>query len=132
MATICGYHHVAIRTRDFDKSLAFYRQVLGSEIHRLWGEGNHRGVLLTLGNGNLLELLASDAPLAGPDDVLIHFALATDDVAGMVERAVAAGAEVTSAFRTLDLPAQPAPFRGNNAFVKGPDGELVEFFLELS
>ncbi len=132
MASICGYHHVAIRTRDFDKSLAFYRQVLGSEIHRLWGEGDHRGVLLTLGNGNLLELLASDALATGPDDVLIHFALATDDVPGMVDRAVAAGAEVASAYKTLDIQAEPSPFRGCNAFIKGPDGELVEFFQELS
>ena len=132
MAKICGYHHIAIRTRDFTRSEAFYRQVLGCEVHRAWGEGNARGVLLTLGNGNLLELLATgDAAATVPDSVLIHFALATDDVAGMVERAVAAGAEVCGAMKTLDIPAQPAPFRGCNAFVKGPDGELVEFFQEL-
>jgi glyoxylase I family protein len=130
MATVSGYHHIAIRTRDMARSMAFYREVMGCDIFRAWGEGEHRGVLLTLGEGDLLELLSGGEETSVPDQVLIHFALATDDVEGMVERAVAAGATVATAPKSLDLPAQPARFRGRNAVVKGPDGELVEFFQD--
>jgi len=47
-----GIHHVAIRVKDFDASLAFYTDGLGMTQTMAWGEGDKRAVMLDAGNGN--------------------------------------------------------------------------------
>ena len=122
-----GFHHLALRARDFDASVRFYTQALGFAPKLAWGEGDGRAVMLDCGNNNCLEIFAG-AKEDRPEGVLLHFALRTTDVDGAVQRAVAAGAVVTIEPRSIAFPdpANPAPVR--LAFCRGLDGEVIEFF----
>jgi glyoxylase I family protein len=126
----CGFHHVAIRTAKWDESLNFYTQALGFNLRIQWGEAPRRACMLDTGDGNYLEIFERDAIEGGPADErasILHFALRTNDCEAATERARAAGAPVT-----LE-PKVPEPFtklglKTKISFVKGPDGEIVEFF----
>ncbi len=125
-----GFHHVAIRTANWDASIRFYTEGLGFNQKITWGEAPRRAVMLDTGDGNYLEIFERDAIENGPDDnraSILHFALRATDCEAAVESARAAGAEVT-----LE-PKVPEPFtkmglKTKIAFIKGPDGEIVEFF----
>lgn len=54
--TDCGFHHVAIRARDFDKSVGFYTDVMGFRRKIGWGQKPGRAVMLDVGDGNYLEI----------------------------------------------------------------------------
>jgi glyoxylase I family protein len=122
-----GFHHVALKVRDFDATLKFYVEGLGCTEALLWGEGDSRGALLDSGDGNYIEVFAGGSKEIKPDSAIIHFAFRSDNVDAAIEAARAAGAEITvepkdGAFRTNP----PVPIR--IAFCKGPDGEVIEFF----
>lgn len=126
MASINGFHHLALKARDIEKSVAFYRDGLGLGEKRRWGEGDGRAAMLDAGGGNILEIFAGGAG-PRPDGVLVHVAFRTADCDGMLSRARAAGAEVTREPNSVQLPGAP-PAAVRIAFCKGPDGELIEFF----
>jgi glyoxylase I family protein len=134
-----GFHHIAIRAFDFDASLRFYTEGLGfvraygwGEDGRSKGEKDSRAALLDTGDGNYLELFAGGTrPHGTPpaEEVMLHFALRSTDTDAACERARRAGATVTTEPKSVspahaDAPAQT--FR--IAFVRGLDGELIEFF----
>jgi glyoxylase I family protein len=91
-----GFHHVAIRAYDWDKSVKFYMEALGFEEKIRWGEGPERGIMLDTGDGNYLEIFANGSGEPKPEGCIIHFALRTDDCDAAVERARAAGAVITT------------------------------------
>ena len=49
-----GFHHVAIRARDFDKSVAFYTAALGFTPKIAWVDKPSRAIMLDTGDGNYL------------------------------------------------------------------------------
>ncbi len=128
-----GFHHVALRTADFDAAVAFYRDGLGFPEKISWGEGDGRAVLLDAGNGNYVEIFAggdqATGDAAGP---FLHFALRTDDCDAALARAVAAGAEVTVPPKDVTIPSRPGPTPVRIAFCRAPGGELIEFFQNES
>ena len=124
----CGFHHIAIRTNDWDKSIRFYCDGLGFAEKINWGASPTRAVMLDTGDGNYLEIFERDvaSTLSGEPN-LLHLCFRTNDCAKAVETARAAGAEVTAE------PTVPGVFTAMGletiiAFVKGPDGEIIEFF----
>ena len=123
-----GFHHVAIKVADFDKSVRFYTDGLGFVERARWGEGDGRAVLLDTGDGNYFEIFAGGSPASGEGDgPILHVALRSDDVDGAIARARAAGAEVTMEPTDVDIPARTVlPVR--IAFCRAPGGETVEFF----
>jgi glyoxylase I family protein len=123
-----GFHHVAIRAHDFDASVRFYTQALGFVETIRWGEGSKRAIMLDAGDGNYLEIFANAAPGPKPEGAILHFALRTTDADAAIERARAAGAEVTVEPKDLTLQSTPGPTPIRIAFCKGPDGEIIEFF----
>lgn len=121
-----GFHHVAIKAKDFDKSVRFYIDALGFREKIRWGEGDKRGILLDTGDGSFLEVFAGGAGGTSGGQ-LVHFALRTGNCDAALERARAAGAPVTVEPKDVTIPSHPpTPIR--IAFCKGPDGELIEFF----
>src|SRR5436309_1866105 len=126
----CGFHHVAIRVVDFDATLRFYTGALGFRKAVEWGEGDGRACMLDTGDGNYLEVFAGGKRPPGetaPEGAIIHFALRTDDCDAALERARAAGAEVTMEPKDLAVFGDP-PIPIRIAFFKGPGGEIVELF----
>jgi glyoxylase I family protein len=122
-----GFHHVAIRSADFDRSVRFYTEGLGFRRKIAWGEGTGRAVMLDTGDGNYLEIFANGTPGEKPEGCIVHFALRTGDCDRAVARARAAGARITVEPRDVLIPSDP-PTAVRLAFCTGPDGEVIEFF----
>jgi glyoxylase I family protein len=66
------------------------------------------------------------------EGAILHFALRTPDTAAALKRATDAGCEVHIATKTIPIKntvrGTPDVVPITIAFIKGPDGELVEFF----
>jgi len=123
-----GFHHVAIRARDFDASVRFYTEALGFKEKLRWGQGDKRAIMLDAGDGNYLEIFANGQEGPKPEGAIIHFALRTDNTDAAIARARAAGAIVTVEPKDVLIPSAPQPTPVRLAFCKGPDGEVIEFF----
>jgi len=126
------FDHVAITVRDMQRSVAFYRDLLGFDVlgQLLVNEGRTKLVYLRSGGAyvELFEYRDHDAETAVgvPDTVggFKHLALQTDDVDGLAARLKAAGIEFT-----LD----PLDAEGGVrlAFFRDPDGNLLEIVSGL-
>ena len=121
-----GYHHVALRAKDFDKTIRFY-ETIGCTVLRSWGEGDKRACMLDVGGNNILEVFAGGADVPEDKPHFEHIALRSEDVPGDFQNALAAGA------RPRMEPGE-ANLGGNYpiamAFVYGPNDEVIEFFRE--
>jgi glyoxylase I family protein len=117
-----GFHHIAIRVFDFDKTVSFYTEVLGFKEQVRWGEGNARAIMLDTGDGNYLEVFAGGAQGQKDEGAFLHLALRSDNVTEAIELARAAGMEVTVEPKDAVLGGVPVRI----AFFKGPDGEIIE------
>lgn len=124
----CGFHHVAVRTPDWDGSLKFWVEGLGFFKAVEWGEAPKRAALLDVGDGNYLELFERDAlENTDAEAPILHFCFRVDDCDAAVARAKSIGARVTME------PADPEVFSSRGlkvriAFIQGPGGEVCEFF----
>ncbi len=125
----CGFHHLALRVRDFDKSYKFYTETLGFRLRTAWGEGDGRVALLDLGDGGYLELFAGRTTEEA-QGIFWHVALKVDDVDAAYARAMAAGCEDYRTPREALLGDGEVKIAVRLAFVRGFDGELLEFFCE--
>lgn len=101
---------VLYRPVDYERSVAFYRDVLGLHIYREWGSGT----VFFLGGG-LLELSRSAGPVT--DDKLT-FWLQVRDVDAEFARLAAAGVEVVEA--PVD-----EPWGLREARLRDPDGLML-------
>ena len=128
--TAPGFHHIALRVRDFDATLRLYQDGFGFERVYGWGDGDGRAAMLDTGDGNYLEVFAGGKRPAGedaPEGALLHLALRTPDVDAAYARALAAGARSQTAPTDVEIAGDyPVPVR--LAFVVGLDGEVIEFF----
>jgi glyoxylase I family protein len=124
-----GLHHIALRARNFDRTLGFYREVLGCTAAMEWGEAPKRAVMLDTGEGNYVEVFERpDAPAPNDEPTLLHFALRTSDCDKATEQVRAAGYPVTMEPASIDMPTAPEPTLVRISFCTGPDGETIEFF----
>jgi catechol 2,3-dioxygenase-like lactoylglutathione lyase family enzyme len=124
----CGFHHISIQTQTYDESMHLYRDILGMQVRLETNLGARRLALLDMGDGSYVELQwnpEKDGPLA-PGNPLAHFALATHDVRGVIEKLRAAGYPITMEPKDVQLGTLPASV----AFFTGPSGESVELFQE--
>ncbi len=127
---IHAVHHIALKCRgtaQFERTVAFYRDVLGMPVVRAWGEGDGAGIMLDTGAG-LMEIFAS-APDAPGQGAIRHFALATSDVDACARAVKAAGYDVFTKPNDIVIASEP-PFPARIAFCTGPVGEEIEFFQE--
>ncbi len=131
----CGYHHIALRARNFERSFAFYTEGLGFTLAHQWGEGEGRIALLDMGDGNYLELFASRPDQTPPEGGEVpppwpyfHLAMRTADVDADTEKIRALGCKVTIEPKTVDVGTKTIRV----SFFLGPDGEVLEFFQHLA
>lgn len=128
--SIKGLHHVSLKPvgrAEFEKTKAFYQQILGLSVVREWGEGDACAAMLSTGN-SLLEISAAGTGQF-PAGMIHHYALAVENVDGVVEAVRRAGCRVTMEPTDKVLPSEP-PYAIRIAFFEGPCGECVELFEE--
>jgi glyoxylase I family protein len=129
-----GFHHVCVKTRDWDRTIEFYRDVLGCTEKIMWRSPPQRAGMLDTGDGNYIEIFEDLEYRPAPNGSVIHFALRTsrlDDVAALVRRA---GAKITVEPKDVTL----ATTNGAGAvpirvfFCEGRNGEVIEFFQNVA
>lgn len=125
-----GFHHIGLKCSDIEKSLSMYCALGMKEVVR-WGQGSGLVVMLDIGDGGRMELFANGSDEFSANGKWIHFAMAVEDVDAAYERALGAGFVTKTAPKVVQLPSSPEPISINIAFVKGPDGEEVEFFRQV-
>lgn len=125
---IKGFHHVALAAADFDTSLRFYTEGLGFKLYAKWGTPEKTIALLDIGCGEYIELFSNGIDKPEENSRYMHLAFKTDDVEGMVSKAIAAGAKPHIAPKLVHTGSSPVDLTINCGFVIGPDGEKIEFF----
>ena len=126
-----GIHHVALRTKTWDASLAFYKGVLGFAEKITWAypDGNRAGMFDT-GGGAYLEIFENHTYAPATDGVLMHIAIRATDVNAVTDRVRAAGCKLTVEPKDVTIQTTngtgPVPLR--LAFFEGPNGEIWELF----
>ena len=125
-----GFHHIALKCKDIEKSLKMYESLGMREIVR-WGEGDGLIVMLDVGDGGRIELFANGSDEYSVNGKWQHFALKVDDVDAVFATAREAGFDEHIAPKVVPLASSPEAISINIAFVVGPDGEQVEFFKEI-
>ena len=125
-----GFHHIALRCANIEKSLEMYKALGMKEIVR-WGEGEKLIVMLDVGDGGRIELFANGSDEYSVKGKWNHFALRVDDVDAAYQTALNAGFQPLILPKVVPLDSQPEKISINVAFVTGPDGEELEFFREV-
>lgn len=147
-----GLHHVAIRTRDWERTLRFYRDVLGYPVKMAWEEGvgtlnerlaqrnsrSQRWAYLDTGDGAYLEIFddpsfiaptgADSDPVKNPGSALVHFGVRTANIDDVLGRARAHGETVLGepTAYTLHTTTGQGPVTVRLCFLQGPNGEYIE------
>lgn len=116
------FEHIGVMVKDLDRSVAFYRDVLGLPLReRVRVREGMEIAFLPCGESEV-ELICTQGDFPR-DGITNHLAFATADIAGDLARLAAAGVEL------LDRePRYIPPLRAYVAFCRGPDGEKLELF----
>jgi len=129
-----GFHHVCIKTREWDRTIEFYRDVLGCTEKIAWRAVPQRAMMLDTGDGNYMEVFEDLEYRPAANGSVVHFALRTtrlDDVAARVRQA---GAKITIEPKDVTITttngAGAVPIR--IFFCEGPSGEVIEFFQNVA
>ena len=125
-----GFHHIGLKYKELSRSLEFYRALGLKEVVR-WGDEGDEIVMMALDDGGIIELLPYRGEEFSEKGKWIHFAIEVDDVDLAYKTALAAGAVSVTAPKIVPLNSKPEPMSINIAFVKGPDGEELEFFKKI-
>ncbi|WP_316802580.1 VOC family protein [Pedobacter nototheniae] len=137
---VLGLHHIAIRAKDFDRTLNFYTQGLGFTVSHSWTlpEFNiKQACMLKSADGDsYIEIFdyQANAPTQGQkangdEEIktgsLLHFALNVVDAKLAFNQAIDAGGQECVKPMVLQL-GKPA-VEVKNALVYSPNGEVIEF-----
>lgn len=120
--------YTGIRTRDLDRSVAFYTDVMGLELFDRYELPQNKGELANVGNdakGHTIEInwYADDSPVAGPyreGEELDHLAFYVEDFDAAVKHLEEKG-----------YPLVLGPIESKHSiwgYILDPDGIYVELF----
>ncbi|MBR6483731.1 MAG: VOC family protein [Clostridiales bacterium] len=116
-------HHISMKTGDkdrFQKTVSFYRDILGLEVFSEWEEGIFFGI------GNSYLEIWNNGEGSEEKGAIRHFALAVRGVDEMAKRISDAGYEVFIEPKDITV----STFRARICFCRGPLGEEIELFEE--
>jgi len=132
-----GFHHVCLKTRDWDATMRFYQDTLGCTEKIAWRAAPQRAVMLDAGDGNYIEVFEDAAYTGAANGAINHFALRTTRLDEVAARVRAAGFKITVEPRDVTIQTtNPSPSSGQAAigpvpvrifFCDGPNGESIEF-----
>ncbi len=138
--SIAGIHHIAIRTHNFEGTLAFYTKALDFSLRRAWSLPSFnlkQAAMLQSADGHsYIELYDEDADIPAQgrkrlpgeplvQTALLHICLKAADAAEAFRRAIAHGA--TPCLEPMELELGMPGVRVRNALVYSPNGEVIEF-----
>jgi catechol 2,3-dioxygenase-like lactoylglutathione lyase family enzyme len=144
----CGLHHTAIWTRDWRRTLEFYRKWLGFSLKMGWDTAPRRSAYLDGGDGTCIEVFERlafvptfsnstpntwpDLPANGP--AFSHVYLRTDRLDIACEHARAAGARVPVEPQqfTLDTTTGQGARPVRLCLLEGPSDEQIELLQNAS
>lgn len=118
--------HTMLRVGDLDRSIAFYRDIMGMELLRKNENTEYKYTLAFLGYGDESENSVIELTYNwGVEEYDLgnaygHIALGFDDIYAACDAIKVAGGNVTR---------EPGPVKGGTteiAFVKDPDGYMIE------
>ena len=72
-ALISGFHHICVKTRDWDRTMSFYKDTLGFVEKITWRAAPQRAVMLNAGDGNYLEVFEDHAYTPSPEGLLYYW-----------------------------------------------------------
>ncbi len=121
-----GFHHAAIKVKDFDATVAMYKTVLGCQETAAWGEGDSRGIMLDTGDGACFEVFAGGTGETSGSG-FYHMALRTTKLDEVIAGIRTYGLTVTMEPKDIVIPSNP-PMPARIAFFNGLDGESIELF----
>jgi lactoylglutathione lyase len=135
-------HHTSVTVSDMDRSLAFYRDLLGmeviSELDRSGGYAStvtgipeaHLRIVYVEGGNHKIELIEYLNPKGRPVDMstanpgIAHLAFEVDDLEGMYEELSAAG--VTFRSEPVEVPGGGPNAGTRIVYVRDPDNFTIE------
>ena len=115
---------VLVGTADFDRSSAFYGDLLGFSVAETWGDPDGRGTLFQVASGGVIEVFEDSPhhPFEPPAGVKV--AVEVDDADALFERVAAAGAEIVE-------PVGERPWGHRNFEILDPSGLRLVFFTVI-
>ena len=121
-----GFHHIGLFVKDAQKSLDFYTKGLGAKetFSFPMGDSGQTIYLVDLGNNAVVEIIPRGNGEEESNAHWAHIAVRTDDARAAYDMAVGAGAVSRSEPQEMKLGTMAVC----NAFVYGPDREVIEFF----
>jgi lactoylglutathione lyase len=121
-----GIHHLGLWVKDPQKSLDFYTKGLGGAIVHSFPMADKPATinLVDLGGNAVVEIIPRGNGEEEANAHWAHVAIRTDDARGAYDRALKAGAVSRTAPQDMNLGTMAV----TNAFVYGPDREVIEFF----
>lgn len=116
------FEWVTFRVRDLEKSLVFYRDLLGFPVSERFGPPSHEIVMLGDADSAKVELIAGDAVPDCPGEG-VSIGVTPPDMTALLKKLEKAGVLI------------PAPFSPNPSlrfyFIKDPDGYTVQLVEHL-
>ncbi len=119
----------AFYARDFERSVAFYRDTLGMEAVGGWDRPDGKGALLSTGGAAVIEIYgaAQGESYQGPGPVALNLAIRLASV-----KAVDDYYQRLAGLGLAQLePPQDRPWGHRSFIVHDPDGIPIHFYCEL-
>ena len=121
---------VALTVKDYERTLGFYRDVLGLPLVEAWEDAEGSGAVLDAGRATLEVLSTSHADMVDrievgqPVGARVRLVLEVDDSAEIAERLVAAGGELVGG-------PVVTPWAHRNVRLRDPDGMQLTLFTVI-
>lgn len=130
MGKITGVHHINLKPCEelFEKTIHLYKDVLGFEIVRSWGEEGKENYMLSCGDNTVMEIIHGEDDAVSNLSSINHIAFSAPDLKSVLEDVRNAGYEVTLEPGTVQI---TPDYKVMYAFFLGAVGESIELFQEL-
>lgn len=115
---------VLVGTTDFERSSAFYGDLLQFEVAERWGDSGGRGTLYSASSAGVIEIFedSPEHPFAPPAGVKV--AVEVDDADSLYERVAQAGVEIVDHIGER-------PWGHRNFEILDPSGLHLVFFTPI-
>ena len=130
-----SFHHVCVKTRNWERTMQFYRDTLGCTEKVAWRTAPNRAVMLDCGGAHYIEVFEDLNYEPAANGSVLHFALRTTKLDDVAARVRAFGAKITMEPKDVTIAnTATGPQAAVGAvpirifFCEGPSGEVLELF----